>query len=902
MSRCSPVAPLVVLLSAGTALLSAQVPRDGRWTVDDILLAESASDYQFDRDATRLVWVRSQMDTATDRRTSHLWLSDLESGESWALTRGRDTNRMPRWSPDGKHIAFLSSRALPDSSAERSGDQVWLMRVGGGEPWPVTTHAREIVSFAWKGQRSDTLIFAAEEGLSHLARERERAKDQGFVVEDTLTKPPVRLWAVGVESGDVRRISDNGDWIEQLAVSPDGLWAATVHQVSLSFEFDNRVVPEAYLVDLATGARRRILETSRVAPVAIAWAPDGSGLYVAYPYSTHPVYLQATVTRLGFYDISGDRWIPIDLGWARELSEIGFAVVPEGFIAQLADGVRFRPARYVRQRDGWRMTELTGEHAGKMFESWSVSRDGRRVAYTMSGAGSPDQPYVARLDGPVIRDAKHIVELNPSFARKRLPRVEIIRWRGAQGDQVEGVLYYPLDYSEGRRYPLIVSTHGGPAWQDLDVWTQTTSAPLILFNQLGAFVLRANYHGSANYGLEWVESIGGGKYYDLEVPDLEAGVDYLIARGFVHADSVAAQGWSNGAILTTALTVHNPSRYKAASAGAGDVEWISDWGNVDFGAAFDNYYLGASPLEDPELYLRKSPFFQLDRVRTPTIIFFGTEDRNVPPSQGWSHFRALQQLGNTDVRFVLFPGEPHGLRRLAHQRRKVAEEIRWFERHLWGRPDTSALALAPESPLASLIKRTEAARDGGRFGVRVNGVLAPETVRRGRVEVGRFEVTRAQWREFEPEYVIEPGTENYPMAGVTFERARAYAAWLAETSGRAFRLPMEAELSGLAGDAPAGVTLDSWAGYAPNLEDARRLVARAARLGPAALLREVGSAPGDGGEPPAVFDLGGNVAEWVVRADGSGTLVGGSADRPAATTGQPDAGEAYRGLRVAVGR
>lgn len=902
MSRCSPGTPLVMLLTTGAAFLSAQAPRDARWTVDDILLAESASDYQFARDGTRLVWVRSQMDTATGRRTSHLWLSDLESGESWALTRGRDTSRMPRWSPDGKSIAFLSSRALPDSSAERSGDQLWVMRLGGGEPWPVTTEAREIAAFAWKGDRSDTLVFAAEEGVSHLARERERAKDEGFAVEDTLAKQPVRLWALAIESGNIRRISDNPDWIEQLAVSPDGRWAATVHQVSLSFEFDNRVAPELYLVDLATGARTRILDRSRVAPAAIAWAHDGSGLYVSYPYSTHPIYLQATVTRLGFYDVSASRWIPIDLRWPRELSEIGFAVVPDGFIAQLADGVRFKPARYVRQRDGWRMMEMTGEHVGKMFENWSVSRDGRRIAYTMSAAGAPEQPYVGNLDGAVIRGAKRVVELNPSFARKRLPRAEVIRWRGARGDEVEGVLYYPLGHAEGRPYPLIVSTHGGPAWQDLDTWTQTTSAPLVLFNQLGAFVLRANYHGSANYGLEWVESIGGGNYYDLEVPDLEAGVDHLIARGLVHADSIAAQGWSNGAILTTALTVRNPRRYQAASAGAGDVEWISDWGNVDFGAAFDNYYLGASPLEDPELYLRKSPFFQLDRVRTPTIIFFGTEDRNVPPSQGWSHFRALQQLGNTEVRFVLFPGEPHGLRRLAHQRRKVAEEVRWFERHLWGRPDTADLAVAPASPLASLIRRMEAARDDGRYGVRVNGVLVPETVRHGQVEVGRFEVTRAQWREFDREYVVEAGTENHPVGGVSFERARGYAAWLAERSGRPFRLPTETELSGLAAAAPAGVTLDSWAGYAPNLEDARRLVARAERLGAAALLREVGSAPGDGEEPPGVFDLGGNVAEWAVRADGSGTLLGGSADRPATPSAPSRAGEAYRGVRVAVGR
>ena len=129
-------------------------------------------------------------------------------------------------------------------------------------------------------------------------------------------------------------------------------------------------------------------------------------------------------------------------------------------------------------------------------------------------------------------------------------------------------------------------------------------------------------------------------------------------------------GWSNGSILTIALTVSS-DRFKAASAGAGDVEWSSDWANCEFGAAFDNYYLGKSPLEDPQLYLRKSPFYRLNRVRTPTIIFFGTEDKAVPTQQGWMHYRALQQLGKADVRFILFPGEGHGPRKLVHRRRKL---------------------------------------------------------------------------------------------------------------------------------------------------------------------------------------------------------------------------------------
>jgi len=253
------------------------------------------------------------------------------------------------------------------------------------------------------------------------------------------------------------------------------------------------------------------------------------------------------------------------------------------------------------------------------------------------------------------------------------------------------------------------------------------------------------------------------------------------------------------------------------------------------------------------------------------------------------------------VRLVLFPGEPHGLRKLTDQRQKVEEEMAWLDHYLWGRADTTNLALATGSPLARLLTLDGVARDGRLLGERVGGTLVPETVRRGALAVGRFEVTRAQWKAFDPGYVVPTGTENYPASGITFERARAYVAWLAETTGRPFRLPTEDEWRKLGGGS-GGNTLDYWAGYAPNPDDAARLKTAIARLGgDAPLLREVGAFAPDTTGGSAVYDLGGNVAEWTV--DGSrGALMGGSADRPRGKTARPsEAAEAYRGLRVVIG-
>lgn len=904
------------ILAAGLALvLSAPLHGQegaevGSWTADDLLLEESAGDFAISPGGRLGAWVRSAVDPEEGRTRSHLRVTRIADGESWALTRGPGSDRSPRWSPDGRILAFLSSRDVPGEE-ETGGRQIWALRLDGGEPWPVTRSARGLRSFAWKGEGGDTLVYLAQEAPPRFREERRERDDDAVAVEDTLQAPPRRLWSVAAEGGEASRLTTNRDWIEAFALSPDGSRAVTRTGVDLSYTFDAENPPMTHLVDLATGERRELDLGRRVVPSGMAWSPDGDGFFYAYEHSSDPFFRTASVTRMGFYDIVEDRDEEVDLGWERGLGQ-GFRVVPGGFVALLADGLRDRPARFAPSGDGWERRMLTGEHASNIW-GWTVSEDGEWFAYATSAADVPEQPYVARLDGSALREPRRLATLNPGHAGKPKPRVEIIRWEGARADEVEGILYYPLGYTAGERRPLVVNIHGGPAGRDADRWDQGWSSPLLLWSQRGAFVLQVNYHGSCCYGLEWVESIAGGEeYYTLPVADIESGVDRLVEDGLVHPDSIVTQGWSNGAILSTRLTVDHPERYRASLAGAGDVEWISDWGNVDFGASFDDYYFGASPLEDPERYIELSPFFRLDEVRAPTLVFFGTEDRNVPPSQGWSHFRALQQIGETEVRFVLFPGEPHGLRELAHRRRKVEEEVRWLDRHLWGEAGPGdELAVEPGSPLHGALARAGAARTPrGHYGSSRDGILVPETVRREGLEVGRFEVTRAQWASFDAGYRYPPGTGNVPVTGVAFADARAYVEWLSERTGASYRLPGEAEARELAGTASGGVTLDWWAGYAPNPRDRERLARLAERLsGDAPLLREVGSFPGDAprAEPPGrapepVFDLGGNAAEWAVVDDGAGVPVGPSADRPRGEAGKAGpAAPPYRGLRVVKG-
>ena len=305
-------------------------------------------------------------------------------------------------------------------------------------------------------------------------------------------------------------------------------------------------------------------------------------------------------------------------------------------------------------------------------------------------------------------------------------------------------MYYPHHYQAGKKYPLVLMIHGGPHGADMDGFADRMAYPYNLFAQKGVFILCPNYHGSSNYGLAWGESISGGHYNDYEWIDCDRGVDAMIARGFVDPDKLGVMGWSNGSIITIEITTHT-TRYKVASAGAGDVDWTSDWGNCQFGDAFDEYYLGTTPLANPDFYMKKSPLFKMGKVTTPTIIFFGTIDRQVPTEQGWLHYQALRHIGKTPVKFILFPGEAHGPRKFWHQRRKMVEEQAWFNKYLFGTPGNKNESLKRGSPLAAMLKLQRAG-------------TPPETVRRGGIAIGRFEVTRAQFATFQkfPPWLFKP--------------------------------------------------------------------------------------------------------------------------------------------------
>ena len=899
------------------------------WKAEDVIYAESAAPQtRISPDAKWLVWVKSTGDKDKDTRVSNLILSSLTENKEIPLTRGNDNNSQPQWSPDGQWIAFTSNRARFGAKPDTAPVQIWLMNAHGGEPWVLTDLARAPRRIDWIDK--DTMIFSAQEDPALYEQELKRKKDDSEVVNDAEHEPPVRLYKISVKDKKITRLTNNTDWIGNWSVAKDGKYVAAIHEKSLHYTFDQKVPPVTILHNLSDGTEKTILTEGRVQPRGFEWLPDSSGFYAWAPFSTHAKFLTATIEQLYFYDLGAGKSVQVPLDWENGIGS-DLAATQDGFVVGLAAGARYETARYARAKSGdgfsWKRSGLEGEHA-KNIQFFEVSEDGKTIVYFYSTASKLPQIYRAQLEGTKIISPVQVTKLNEGLVKNRnFARTEVIRWKGANDEEVEGILYYPTSYEAGKKYPVITAIHGGPTGHDGDSWEDNWAYPVNLLTQRGAFILRPNYHGSGNYGLKWVESICCGKYYDLETPDINAGVDYLIAKGFVDPDRIATLGWSNGSILSISLITTYPERYKVASVGAGDVEWISDWGNVVFGDSFDSYYFGKSPMEDPQLYIRKSPFFKMDKVKAPVLIFHGTADNQVPPAQSWSFFRALQYYDKVPVKFVVFPGEPHGPRKLTHQMRKVEEEVAWFDKYFFKAEKPANDAVKKGSPLEDSLRRKNAAGSENFYGTKLTGkdggmAIVPEVVKRGDLEIGRFEVTVWQYQSLKgvppkadsahtEDTFIEPrslpdgsrGEFNFPVSGVALEQAKAYAAWLSRITGQTWRIPYEDEVKELYEHRDGENTLDYWAGYAPNPEDAARLREAAKKLnGAAPLLREVGSFHGQGkDDEEPIYDLGGNVAEWVLTRDGTGKVMGGSADCPADAKASCTPAPEYVGFRVVRG-
>jgi dipeptidyl aminopeptidase/acylaminoacyl peptidase len=677
----------IVLLATLACSAPALAQTKRAMTVDDVLDLVQVSAPRISPDGRHVLYSKSELAPwKENKRTSTIWIVDADGSHGHQFL-GSDKDRSPAWSPDGRRVAFLSSRdaaaSKDDSGAGDDASQIWIIPADGGEATRLTDHKGAIRSFEWAKDGS-AIFFAAERAKSDADKTSEKSGDDAIFVDEGANGQErsefSAVWRVALDDKAERRITrDDRVLIENFRVSPDGKKLAVIYRRENSR--NGQYHAEVAVVDAATGELKDL--THNNAPEQnVQWSPNGRLLSYLAPSNAA-------------WDLAEEKlWVvPAEGGEPRVLTAtfagaIGpYAWTPDGQAIVAGASVRGRGATIrVDVGDGSVKTLVSGDWSGRVE---SFSADGSRGAAVVSKPSSPGDVDLVDLTTGSMTALTHA---NPNLDSYSLSQFRAITWKSTDGLEVEGMLWLPADYRPGARLPLLLSVHGGPA----GAWDVSFRAINHVYTGLGWAVLEPNVRGSSSYGDALLrgnmKDIGGGDYHDLMT-----GVDKLIADGIADPDHLAIRGWSYGGILG-GWTITQTPRFKAASLGAMVADWTSEYA-MGFNHDVRLWYIGGTPWESADAYRRQSSYTHIANVTTPTLLLHGERDTTDTIGQSMMFYQGLKDRG-VPARFIRFPREPHGFREPHHQRIRDTEEIAWLMKYArgieWSAPARRDESAAPK--------------------------------------------------------------------------------------------------------------------------------------------------------------------------------------------------------------
>ncbi len=556
------------------------------------------------------------------------------------------------FSPDGGSVAFLSDAGKPGQL------QIWVAPAAGGAPRAVTQLKGQLDDPRWSPD-GKSIAFLFVEGSEHetgaLAAHK---RDSGVVEENPEAQ---RIAVADVATGRVRSVSPPDLYVYDYDWSPDGKSFAA--EAAVGSGTNNYWVAELYLVDAASGAARSIWKP----PLQIAcprFSPDGRAIAV----------INGIMSDQG--SNGGDVWeVPASGGPARNLTP----------------GMRWSASALVWKSAG---ELLFAGHTDGGFGIAAIEPATGRIEPRFSGAEKIGHFGAARRGGATVailesfQDAPE-VWAGPIGAWKRLSSVNArakrfwgdarsLHWQSG-GANVQGWLLPPPRLEPGRRYPMVVVVHGGPAGAATASWPSRSTA--VLPSQ-GYFVFLPNPRGSFGFGEAFtqgnVKDFGGGDFVDIL-----AGVDEILRAAPIDPKRLGITGWSYGGYMTM-WAVTQSDRFAAAVAGAGIASWQSYYGQNKIDTWMLPFF-GASVYDDPKVYAKSSPIEFIKRVKTPTLVLHGERDSEVPTPQGYEFWHALKALG-VPTRLVIYTDEGHAIRKPENQRDIVRRSVAWFDQYLGSNP------------------------------------------------------------------------------------------------------------------------------------------------------------------------------------------------------------------------
>jgi dipeptidyl aminopeptidase/acylaminoacyl peptidase len=646
-------------------------------TIEDLYAIKLVADPNIAPDGRRVAYVVTTVDKERDGYRSAIWVANTDgSGEARQFTSGRKQDSSPRWSPDGRYLAFLSDRN------ERK--QLWGMPGDGGEAWQLTDGPNAVSDIAWSAG-SRALAYVTKVEPEQAAGERQsdvrviralhyKADGEGFL--DGKRK---HIFLVDIDGGPPRQLTD-GDWdCIQPALSPDGTRLAFTSD--RSDDRDDMPASDVWVADLATGALQRVTGEDG-AYATPAWSPDSRQL----AYVGHPIvapYGPTTADDLYVWDTASGATCRLLGALDREPGNSAIADarfhVPTQFPVWDADGSRLYGL--VSDRGSVHVYECALDEppaplaAGERdIQSFTLARDGT-LAFAAGTMTLPSEVFVRRTDGA----EQQLSRVNAALLDELdLPATEEVRFTSDPNVEVHGWLLKPPGFNPNVKYPAIVQIHGGPH----GMYGSGFFHEMQVLAARGYVVLFTNPRGSTGYGQAFVADAQG-DWGGADYRDVMAGVPFLESLSYVDPQRLGVTGGSYGGYMVNWIIGQTP-RFTAAVTQRSTCNRMSLYGTSDLNYSYNDWEYRGSPYDNPAFYLERSPLTYVKNVTTPLLILHSEQDLRCPISQGEELFVALKKLGK-DVELVRFPDESHNLSRSgkpSHRVERLERLCGWFDTHV----------------------------------------------------------------------------------------------------------------------------------------------------------------------------------------------------------------------------
>ena len=611
------------------------------WTPEISIKIKQISDLNFSNNNKIAMVVREALtDGEKSEYLSQIWLSHTDFSEPIQFTYHEKSSTHPRFSPDGKFLAFISDRVEKP--------QIWVIRTSGGEAWQFTFEKQGVGSFKWSPNGSK-IAFLMKDPKTEKEEKDEKEKRDVILVDKNFKYSHLYLksFTTNIDTTNGDRITKGEYDITSFSWNPNG--KNIVFSQSLEPTFNSRFVSgDISIVNVNSETVRKLVSWggNDTSPI---FTPNGKTIiFTSDGEKNEPIGFR------DIYKISSNGGIPYKIAETPNRSASIIACSSNSNYLYVSDANRTKSEIYkigLNNKEIKPILNLKGR-----ISSSKISNNSEMIVFVKQELNKPSEVYLSELNKI---SPKKISNFNSSLEFPKFAKTELITWISKDGLEIEGLLTYPTKYNKRKKYPLALIIHGGPA----GVFSQSfTGNPGIYnieyFASNGYAVLRPNPRGSTGYGKDFrfanFKDWGFGDYEDIM-----SGVDKAIDMGIVDPQRLAVMGWSYGGYMTS-FVVTRTERFKAASMGAGLPNLISMTTTTDI-PDYLVAHMGGEFWEDYETYEKHSAIYRINNVKTPTQVIHGANDLRVPFTQGQEFYVALKRKG-VSTEMVVYPRTPHGPR------------------------------------------------------------------------------------------------------------------------------------------------------------------------------------------------------------------------------------------------